>query len=506
MSTFRRNLVANYLGQGWTAIMGMAFIPLYIRYLGMEAFGLVGFFSVLLTWLTLLDAGLTPTLKREMARFGSGEHTAQSIHDLLRSIELYTLTIAIAIVSAVWGLSGAIAARWLNLAELSPDVVARAIGIMALVVSLRFVETIYRGAILGLQDQVRYNIIYASVATLRNAGALAVLAFVSPTISAFFAWQAIVSVLSVALYSLTLKRSLPRPPARPRFNLDAVKEVWDFARGMFGITLLALLLTQVDKLLLSRLLPLSTFGYYMLAATIAGGLTTIINPVCQAIFPRFVQLASAGEEARLVSEYHAGAQLVTVLTAPVALLLMVFPEGILTLWTNDAIVARETAPLLAALALAIFLNGLMWIPHQLQLAHGWTSLALRINAIAVAVLVPAIFLVVPTHGAPGAAALRIALGAGYVLSIAHFMHARLLTGEKWNWYFTDVAVPTAGCAAILGLFWAIEPSASASPWLRLAFYAAAGGAALIVVTLLAPRVRARLLTRAKPSPAGAGRT
>ena len=83
----KRNLIANFLGQGWTALMGLAFIPLYIKYLGMEAYGLIGLFALLQAWLSLLDMGMTPTLSREMARFTGGSHSAQSIRDLLRSIE-----------------------------------------------------------------------------------------------------------------------------------------------------------------------------------------------------------------------------------------------------------------------------------------------------------------------------------------------------------------------------------------------------------------------------------
>lgn len=44
---FKRNLIANYLGQSWTALMGLAFIPLYIKYLGIEAYGLIGLFALL---------------------------------------------------------------------------------------------------------------------------------------------------------------------------------------------------------------------------------------------------------------------------------------------------------------------------------------------------------------------------------------------------------------------------------------------------------------------------
>ena len=43
--SLRNNLVANYLGHGWTALMGIAFIPWYIKLLGIEAYGLIGVFA-----------------------------------------------------------------------------------------------------------------------------------------------------------------------------------------------------------------------------------------------------------------------------------------------------------------------------------------------------------------------------------------------------------------------------------------------------------------------------
>ena len=72
----KRNVLANYVGQGWSALMGLAFVPLYIRYLGIEAYGLIGVFAVLQACLSLLDMGMTPTLNREMARFTVESHSA----------------------------------------------------------------------------------------------------------------------------------------------------------------------------------------------------------------------------------------------------------------------------------------------------------------------------------------------------------------------------------------------------------------------------------------------
>jgi O-antigen/teichoic acid export membrane protein len=99
----KRNVVANYLGQGWRALMGLAFVPLHIKYLGIESCGLIGIFAVLQAWLGLLDMGMRPALVREMACFTAG---TQSIRDLLRSTETIGITTAGLIGVGIWGVSG----------------------------------------------------------------------------------------------------------------------------------------------------------------------------------------------------------------------------------------------------------------------------------------------------------------------------------------------------------------------------------------------------------------
>ena len=75
--------------------MGLVFVPVYIKYLGMEAYGLIGVFIMLQAWLSLLDMGMTPTLSREMARYTAGAHTEQSIRDLLRTLEIICFILAV---------------------------------------------------------------------------------------------------------------------------------------------------------------------------------------------------------------------------------------------------------------------------------------------------------------------------------------------------------------------------------------------------------------------------
>jgi len=279
--------------------------------------------------------------------------------------------------------------------------------------------------------------------------------------------------------------------------MDALRGIWRFAGGMLGITFLALLLTQVDKVLLSKLLSLSEFGYYTLAAAVAGALYMLISPITQAIYPRLCELHSREDHSGLVETYHKGAQLVSVLAGSAAIVMIVFSETFLRLWTQDQELAAKVAPLLSLLMLGNLLNGLVHMPYQAQLAHGWTGLGVKVNSVAVLVIVPAILWATPRYGAEGAAWVWVSLNAGYVLIAVHLMYRRILSAEKWRWYKHDLLAPLgAGIAValLLKLGWPVADTLISELLLLGAAAILTAGAAL----LAAGQVRQQVMQHFKP--------
>jgi O-antigen/teichoic acid export membrane protein len=485
-----RNIVANYLGQGWSAFIGVILVPAYVRYLGIEAYGLIGLFAVMQASIALLDMGMTPTLNREMARYTSHAHSPQSIRSLLRSLETVCFTAAVLFAAGVSAASHYLAHEWVTLKALSADEVATALAVMALVTALKFCEGIYRGSLYGLQQQVWYNTAYALLSTLRHAGALAILAFISPTLNAFFVWQGLVSLLTVAILAARVHHAIPKvAPSPALFSRRAIAGVWRFAGGMTSISLLSLLLTQFDKILLSKLLSLDVFGYYSVAASAAGAILALIIPMSAALYPRMVELLTHGDHEGVVTLYHAGAQMVTALTSPIMALLAFFADGIIFVWSGDINLATQVAPLLSILAVGTFLNGLMQVPYHLQLAHGWTGLSLKVNIFAALLLIPAMLWVVPRFGAVGAAWIWVILNGGYVLCAVQFMHRRLIPHEKWRWYVWDVFLPMGGAIGTMILARQLQPITHEYRLRWFIFLALVGVLALAVSVVLSDRVR-----------------
>lgn len=489
--SLKKNVAANYLGQGWRALMSMAFIPLYIRYLGIESYGLIGIFAILQAWLGLLDMGMRPALGREMARFTGGAHDAQTIRNLLRSIEVIAFAIAVAVALGIWAASGWLASNWLNVKNLPVDIVVKAFSLMGVVTALQFIESIYASSIAGLQRQVLQNVITSTMATARGLGAVGILVWVSPTIEAFFIWQGFISLVNVALFASVVYRTLPDAQFA-RFSINALKGVGRFAGGAMAITLSTLLLTQTDKILLSRLLTLENFAHYTLAGVVANALYMLVAPIGSAFYPRFTELATRGDDLALRKVYHQGAQMVTVLMGSAAVVLMLFGGKVLRLWTADPALAQQVSPLLAVLALGTLCNGLMWIPYQMQLAHGWTSLTIKINSIAVATLVPCILWAVAKYGAIGAAWVWVALNTGYLVFGIYFFHKNLLSTEKWHWYGQDVASPLLAATATAGLCRWVMPD-NLGKFGEFTVLLMSSGCVLISASLGAPLIRHQLI-------------
>jgi O-antigen/teichoic acid export membrane protein len=450
VTRLRNIILANFGGQAWAALMGVAFVPVYVRILGIEAFGLIGFFLSLQAFFTVLDMGLSATLSRELARHQYAGSQANVQRDLVRTLEWLYWPTGLLIALGVYLLSGLIASQWLRPVSLSTEQAARAITLLGLSAGLQWPAGFYAGGFRGLERQVALNGLNAAFATLRNGGAVVVLLYVSPSLEAFLWWQVGVSALQSLVSGTTLWRLLPTGIG-PRFRSERLREIHAFALGLAAIAILSFLLTQADRILLSTLLSLNEFGYYTLAVTVASALSVVVQPFFAALYPRYSGMVATGSEKKLVVLYHQSNQLLVVVVGAIASVMALFAEDLLQLWTNDPIIAAKSGVVLSILVIGTALNGLMNLPYALQLANGWTHLTLIQNMLSVLVFLPAIWWFGSNYGGPGAALVWVALNLSYLMIGIPLMHRRLLKNELRTWYLKDTIpiVVVAAAAATL---------------------------------------------------------
>lgn len=484
----RRNVLANFVGNGWAALVGIVFAPIYISYLGIESYGLIGFFLVLQAWLFMLDMGLTPALNREMARFSAGLHTPESICELLKSVEIIYACIAVFLAIVIYAFSTWMATTWLNIKSLAPNQAIYAISSMGLVIGIQWMSVLYRNALLGLQKQVWLSIVTAGVATVRAFGALIILTYLSPTITAFFLFLFAVSLTELIVLAISLKKKLPKSREKINFSLKAIYKIRQFAGGAAVITILSTILMQVDKLLLASILPLDKFGYFTLAVSVSAALSIVTGSLFNVAYPRLTEIAASKDTKELAKAYHNFSQLLSMLLLPLAAMLAFFSKEIIYIWTKDSDLTEYVAPILTVWVIGSAFNGIMHIPYALQLAHGWTTLATYVNLVAVLLTLPGILVFAPIYGAIAAAWVWVAINVGYFLFAISLMHRRLLKTEKMRWYVDDIMKPLFMSVALVSILYMIRLSIQPPSRVDELAFIFFGTLLVLLVTALSVRV------------------
>ncbi len=475
MTKIRTNIAANFIGRAWGVVSVYLFIPLYLKFLGIEAYGLVGFYSTLLGVVAFADMGLSATLNREMARLSALDGTAGKMRDLLRTYESIYLFVSLVIAAAIWISAPFIAGRWLRAETLMPSEISAAIRLMGIAIAFQLPAGLFGGGLLGLQRQVLTNSLQIAWGLFRGVGAVMVLWLVSPTIFAFAFWQMFSNIAYCLIVRTALWRALPRAAgARARFDCGLVRETWRYASSMAGMSVLGIILIQSDKLIVSKMLPLEILGYYTLAGSIAMIPLMLSGPIAQAVAPRLTGLLAVGDGAGLVRLYHRTCRLVALAIIPAGLICAFFAGELLFAWTGSEVTASRAGLTASLLLVGQLMQALTSMPYLVAIAHGRPRLLLQVGIASVIFITPLLFFLIMRYGMVGGGISWLVMNCVTLPPYMYLLHRRFLPGELRTWCLRDVGLPLlAALPAVLLARW-LAPDLSS----RLAI---AGALALVWV-------------------------
>jgi O-antigen/teichoic acid export membrane protein len=445
----RKNIIANYTGRAWGIISVYLFVPIYLKFLGIEAYGVIGFYSTLLGVLAFTDLGLTATLSREMARLEVRESTAGEMGDLLRTYESIYLVLSLVLASVIWFSAPFIAGRWLKASNLPTGEIASVIRLMGIAIALQLPAQLYSGGLFGLQKQVLANSLQIAWGVLRGAGAVLILWLFSPTIFAFAFWQ----LFSNAVYCFAVRSSLwhaiSSPAFKPRFKIIRFRNTWRYAGGMVGMAFFSMLLTQTDKIVISKMMPLQVFGYYVLAGSLAMAPMILATPIGVAVFPRLTGLVSRGESESLTKIYHRACGLVSVAVFPGALTLAMYAGNFIFAWTGSSLVARKAGTVASLLLAGQIMQAITVVPYYLALAYGNVKLNLQIGIISVLIITPLLIILILKYGMVGGGLSWLVVNLCTLPPYMYFLHRRFLSGELAKWCLCDVGRPLLAALLVI---------------------------------------------------------
>lgn len=439
--SIKHNSIANYFGQSYMLLIGVIITPLYMEYLGAEAYGLVGFFALMQAWLALLDLGLSPTLGRQVAFARGLENGFDFFRRLLKSFEVIFLVLAIVIILTIVISSEWLGRSWIKAELLDNGIIAYCISLMGVMIGFRWFSGLYRSGINGLEDQVWLNIANAFLVSLKFIGALVLLAYFSQDVRHFFEYQLIIGILELIVFGHRFYKKLPNtqnPPPIVYFDFAAVKRVAPFALSIAYTAGIWVLITQSDKIILSGILPLAEFGYFSLIALVAGSITMLSGPINQAILPRMTMLIAQGQHYEMLNIYRQGSQIVTFICFAVALIIGFFAEPLLYAWTGDITAATWGAEILIWFSLGNGFLAISGLQYTLQSAFGKLKLHVIGSTISVLIQVPLIFYAAINYGAVGAGIAWFAFRLLWFIFWMPIIHRQFVPGFHLKWLYKEI--------------------------------------------------------------------
>ncbi len=375
--------------------------PFFLFQLGKEQYG---------QWMLLLAfngiggvAGLgmgTAAVKEVSAHRGRGDLAGAAL--AVRACFAVTLASSILVGAAIVVGAYFVGASWLSKVG-EPGVVQRLVGFAAALITLEQIDTVFAGAIRGME---RFDIAakIEIVAKFAIVAVSALAAWLWRDLAGVI-WCVLAATVARASVKAVIASSLLRAGAlTPAWNKSYVAEAVRFGKWTWLQSMGSALFSTADRLLVGALLGAAPLAEYSVCLQLAQQVHTVPSAGAGFLFPLVSRRMASGQR---ISRIAIGATIAFGLAAVcLALPLILFGHAILALWIGAGF-ADQSSGTLAWLAVAFVILAFNVGPHFLLLGSN-TARFVAINSVAAGgvALATGIYLV-PHLGVAGAVFMRV---------------------------------------------------------------------------------------------------
>lgn len=429
-----KNSIFNVVSKGWSIISLYIFVPLWIKYVGVEGYGVISLYSVLMTLMHFADAGLSGTLTREFARVEPHEGYKR---DFLRTFETIYLGIAAFVLLVVFFASGFFVDQFLKSDSIPREDLLVCVKIMAVIMGFHFMVTLYNGGLMGLQKQILAGSLNIGYSICRGVLVLFPL-MLKPDVKTFIWWQLFSMLILFVVERTVLVRAVNKGNKRSFFRIDYFKNVWKYALGLMIMAIVAALNSQLDKLVTGNLLSLESLGYYSIAGTLGAAVVTIANALSNAFYPELTRLVSIGDKEQIVRPFLFFTFIVSLVTSSIGISVFFYCSDLLTVWTRDSIIVDNATIPAMLLVLGNVIVALQYSTYYLAMANGHTKTNVLLSSTMLIVMAPSVYLLTKFFGLNATPIPYLVINFFVTIYMGIVFIDRFLQGYLKNWTINTI--------------------------------------------------------------------
>ena len=436
MTRLRKNIIYNVLGRTSTLILSFVAVKYIYSGLGEDALGLIYFVMAINTLLSFaLDMGVSTTTTREVsAHYGSD---SRYIKDLIQTASLLYWSIFVLIGASIFLIAPYLVENWIILKSIDNDAATTNLRILGISSFLALPKSLYASIFKGLQRMEYNNVIDVVLAALRQGGIIVVLTQ-NYGLLEVVCWIASTYILEIVVYVWSTTKFLPPDALMPSYSHHVVLRNVSFALNMMAITICRIIHRQLDKLVLSKLLPIGTLGTYSLAQRGVSLGELVSSAINLAAYPSFAANQGGKNSEVVTARYWKLQDLMSVGNALVIGFIPFAMVPILTLvFSRD--IAEDLFIPVVLLCLHSYLFCIRKIPTTIAVAFGFPEIEFKTLFYSLFIVIPFSIFTIDRYGLVGAPLGLLLLDIIYLLYAMPRICTLCLDFPMSKWYVHAMA-------------------------------------------------------------------
>ncbi|HEY2545233.1 MAG TPA: flippase [Candidatus Acidoferrum sp.] len=413
-----RNTVWNLIGNGAPLIVAVFAIPILIRDLGKDRFGVLALAWALIGYAGLFDAGLGRALTQLVSKkLGAGEeHEVPTLvwTSLVLMLGLGVLGTAVILVISPWLVGHA-----LKIPEALQPETLRTFYLLGLSVPVVILTTGLRGMLEAHQRFKLVNALRIPTGIFTFVGPLMVLPF-SRSLVPVVGILIVGRLASCLAYLWACFRVVPELRTRVAWHGPSAGPLLRFGGWTTVSNIVGPLMLNMDRFVIGALVSATAVAYYATPYEVVTKLFVISGAISGVMFPAF-SLTGAMDRHRSSALYRRAIIFMLAVLLPVTGILLLGSKASLSLWLG-ADFAMHSYVVAEFLLVGTFALAMASLPFVLIQGLGRPDIPAKLNLLEIPFYAAGLYWLIERYGVTGAAAawmLRAAVDAALLAYFAH---------------------------------------------------------------------------------------
>ncbi len=442
-----RNAAWNLFGLGVPMLVAVFSIPMLVRTLGVDRFGILSIVWMVIGYFSLFDFGLGRALTQVIAK-KLGSRRPEEVPDIFWAATFLMLILGLAGAVAGAGLASWLVTSLLNVPPQLQRETLQAFYLLAVAIPVNITSIGFRGA-LEAHQQFRLTsimrVIMGLVTFLVPLGVLGFSHSLVAVVAALLAGRTVVLII----YLVLCLRVIPNLGDAIAVKRAALPPLLRIGGWMTVSNMVSPLMATLDRFFLGSMVSMAAVTFYSTPFDTVTKLLIIPSALTGVIFPAFAA-SSVTSPARTSRIYYLSLACIFFGLFPIALITIVMAREGLDLWLGADFAGRSTH-VLQWIAFGVLANSVAQVPFALVQGSGRSDLTAKLHLVELPLYLITIWLLVQRYGIEGAAmawTIRVTVDLGLLLATGRQLLPIPSAGTWRNVWTAGAAATTLGLGAL----------------------------------------------------------